>query len=144
MVPTPPSSLSEFHAALLEFLITAKQGLMTAAKEYDLTIIQSMTIILIDIQKPKAMKDFQKIYACDASNVTGIVDGLEEKGLVVRGVDQNDRRIKTVLLTEKGKKTQQMLITGFRQVDDSILSSLTPMELSIFQAMMIKLSNRIY
>lgn len=144
MASASPSSLSEFHASLLEFLMTAKQGLMNAAREYDLTVIQSMTIILVDLQKPKAMKDFQKIYACDASNVTGIVDGLEEKGLVVRGEDPHDRRVKTVLLTTEGQKIQQLLINGFRQVDNKILSSLSVDELALFQKIMIKLSTRIY
>jgi DNA-binding MarR family transcriptional regulator len=135
-------SLSAFHAALLEFLMTAKQGLMTAAKEYDLTVIQATTIVLIDINQPKPMKAFQAIYSCDASNVTGIIDGLEEKGLVVRGEDSNDRRVKIVLLTDKGQALQQQLIAGFKRVDEEILNNLSPDELASFRLMILKLSAR--
>ncbi len=136
-----PTSLSLFHASLLEFLMTAKQGLMNVAKEYDLTPIKATTIVLIDINKPKPMNAFQKIYNCDASNITGIVDGLEEKGLVTRSEDPNDRRVKIILLTAKGKDLQKILIAGFIQIDEEILQDLTADELKAFRAIVIKLSS---
>ena len=41
--------------------------------------------------------------SCDASNATGIVDRLEERGLIVRTVSPEDRRVKHVMLTPKGR-----------------------------------------
>jgi DNA-binding MarR family transcriptional regulator len=134
------SSLSPFHAALLEFLMTAKQGLMTVAKEYDLTIIQATTLILVENENPKPMNAFQKIYNCDASNITGIVDGLEEKNLAIRGEHPEDRRVKTILLTPEGLAVQQRLIDSFLQIDKMILGDLTKDELASFKAIIIKIA----
>jgi DNA-binding MarR family transcriptional regulator len=39
---------------------------------------------------------------CDPSFVTAIADGLEERGLVRREVDPEDRRAKNLVLTSKG------------------------------------------
>ena len=39
---------------------------------------------------------------CDASNVTGIVDRLEARGLVERRPDPGDRRVKMLALTDEG------------------------------------------
>jgi DNA-binding MarR family transcriptional regulator len=39
---------------------------------------------------------------CDASHVTGIVDGLERRGLVERWPAPDDRRVKHLMPTEEG------------------------------------------
>ncbi len=41
---------------------------------------------------------------CDASNVTGLVDRLESKGLVRRVASEDDRRVKVIELTAKGAR----------------------------------------
>lgn len=41
---------------------------------------------------------------CDASNVTGIIDRLEEQGLVGRYQDPDDRRRKRLLVTPEGRE----------------------------------------
>jgi DNA-binding MarR family transcriptional regulator len=51
--------------------------------------------------------------ACDASNVTGIVDRLETRGLIARGNAAHDRRIKTITLTTHGKDVLDQLTRGF-------------------------------
>lgn len=47
-----------------------------------------------------------KDWACDASNVTWMVDRLEEKGFVQRRLDPTDRRVKAVVLTPAGVKAK--------------------------------------
>jgi MarR family transcriptional regulator, 2-MHQ and catechol-resistance regulon repressor len=49
------------------------------------------------------------------SNLTGIVDRLEEKKLVVRKRDDNDRRVVYVVLTEKGAKLYKTAIPLFEK-----------------------------
>jgi DNA-binding MarR family transcriptional regulator len=46
---------------------------------------------------------------CDNSNVTGIVDRLEDRGLVERRVDPADRRIKRLVLTAPGSELRRAL-----------------------------------
>ena len=48
------------------------------------------------------MRQFAERMGCDASNVTGIVDRLEAKELVVRSVDKADRRVKRIARTPAG------------------------------------------
>ena len=45
-------------------------------------------------------------WGCDASWVTGIVDGLEERGYVERRVLATDRRVKVVHLTAEGERAK--------------------------------------
>ncbi|HEY8886046.1 MAG TPA: MarR family winged helix-turn-helix transcriptional regulator [Candidatus Microsaccharimonas sp.] len=120
--------------------MTSKQGLMTVGKEHDLTPLQATTLALVDKDHPKPMNTFQKLYNCDASNVTGIVDGLEEKKLATRGELADDRRVKTILLTPEGVVVQGRLIDSFTQIDSMILGNLTEAELASFKSIIIKLA----
>jgi DNA-binding MarR family transcriptional regulator len=53
-------------------------------------------------------------WACDASNLTWIVDRLETLGLAQRRTVPHDRRVKLVVLTAKGLKTKTALMEEFR------------------------------
>ena len=46
---------------------------------------------------------------CDASTATWLIDRLEERGLVERRPSTTDRRVKEVLLTERGTKVRAQL-----------------------------------
>ena len=49
------------------------------------------------------------------SNLTGIVDRLEEKKLVLRKRDEHDRRVVHVILTEKGAKLYKSTLPLFEK-----------------------------
>jgi DNA-binding MarR family transcriptional regulator len=92
--------ISELMATLFH---EHKRRVMTLAKDYGLTPQQTSTLWLLD-QNPKlAMSELAEMLMCDASNVTGIVDKLEQRGLAQR-VQGEDRRVKMLTLTEAGKK----------------------------------------
>ena len=48
------------------------------------------------------MRDIADSFGCDASYVTNLVDGLEEKGYAKREPHPTDRRVKTIVLTSRG------------------------------------------
>lgn len=48
------------------------------------------------------MRELARRFHCDASYVTSIVDGLEQAGVAERRPHPSDRRIKTVVLTDRG------------------------------------------
>jgi DNA-binding MarR family transcriptional regulator len=54
----------------------------------------------------QAMRDIAEMLRCDASWVTGIVDGLEERGYVERKPHAKDRRVKVVSITALGEKAK--------------------------------------
>ncbi len=48
--------------------------------------------------------------SCDASNVTGIVDRLERRGLIERRGSATDRRVKMLALTAEGAAVRSRLV----------------------------------
>jgi DNA-binding MarR family transcriptional regulator len=53
---------------------------------------------------PRKMSELAQALFCDNSNVTGIVDRLEERGLVRREAAEGDRRVKLLVLTKDGER----------------------------------------
>jgi DNA-binding MarR family transcriptional regulator len=62
------------------------------------------------LDQPRTMSEIAADLHCDNSNVTGIVDGLEEKGLARRGPSPADRRVKLIALTPEGRKLRVRLL----------------------------------
>ncbi|MBS1895114.1 MAG: MarR family transcriptional regulator [Actinobacteria bacterium] len=56
------------------------------------------------LEQPQPMGRMAELLHCDPSNVTGIVDALEERDLAIRRPSTEDRRVKAIELTAAGKK----------------------------------------
>jgi DNA-binding MarR family transcriptional regulator len=53
------------------------------------------------------MSDLAEHWGCDASYVTTLADGLQERGLAERRPHPTDRRVKTIVLTAEGRATRE-------------------------------------
>jgi DNA-binding MarR family transcriptional regulator len=109
--------------------------------EFGLTSIQAITLLLLDEQRQRSMKSFGQLYHCDASNVTGIVDGLEQRSLVERRNDPNDRRIKVICITPAGKRLQQQIIERLDANRGFLFDALTDEEATQFVHIVSKLAH---
>jgi DNA-binding MarR family transcriptional regulator len=56
------------------------------------------------------MGDLAEQWGCDASYVTSLADGLQERGLAERRPHPTDRRVKTLVLTEEGHALRQRVL----------------------------------
>jgi MarR family transcriptional regulator, organic hydroperoxide resistance regulator len=74
--------------------------------EMGLSPQQSMAISTLTPGEPMPMSALADALHCDNSNVTGIVDRLEAAGLAERRPSERDRRVKAVVLTDKGEWTR--------------------------------------
>lgn len=73
------------------------------------------------------------------SNLTGIVDRLEEKGLVVRERDGRDRRVVWVVLTEKGTRLYRTAIPVLEKSVSQFFSSLDRPQQKVMAGLLRKL-----
>ena len=78
--------------------------------ELDLTPVQAHALRRLDPDEPLAMSALADALYCHASNVTGIVDRLESRGLVERTPGTEDRRVKTLVLTPGGAVVRARVI----------------------------------
>ena len=69
-----------------------------------LDLSMPMATALRELDEPMAMSALAGRLACDASYITGLADQLEERGLVRRTADPDDRRVKHLVRTDRGAK----------------------------------------
>ncbi|GBQ01365.1 MarR family transcriptional regulator [Streptomyces spongiicola] len=105
---------------LLSVSLGAFYGDFTAAAASEnLTASQGKTLTVLR-QGPAAMRALAENMACDASNVTGIVDRLEKRGLVRREAGASDRRVKNVVLTAEGERVTDAIRAKMRTTRDGL------------------------
>ena len=132
------TSIEQSYLVLIEFLTLAKRRVIEIGSEHGLTAMQTMMLFLLD--EPKAMNSFTKVFSCDASNVTGLVDGLEQKKLAKRFENPADRRIKMVELCEKGRDIRTALLRDLARQDSRLHSRLNEEEFETFIGLLQKIT----
>jgi MarR family transcriptional regulator, organic hydroperoxide resistance regulator len=103
------SPASEAWGLIFELLHVSKRRFMAIATEFDLSPPQVMALRHLDPDEPKPMSELAVALHCDNSNVTGIVDRLEDRGLVERRPAEHDRRVKMLRITERGAQVAAAL-----------------------------------
>jgi DNA-binding MarR family transcriptional regulator len=132
------SQVEESFELMIECMLQYKHRLIELGSKKDLTSMQAMTILMLD--EPRPMNNLTKIFNCDASNVTGLVDGIEQKNLAIRFPAVKDRRMKMVELTKEGKAVRQKLIASMIDSHGSnVLAKLTTSELDSLVSILKKL-----
>lgn len=87
---------------------------------------------------PVRMRDLADAMACDASYVTAVADRLEELGLADRRNAADDRRVRELVLTEKGEQVAQQLDAVFTDPPEQ-LAALSPADQAALLRIMRKL-----
>jgi DNA-binding MarR family transcriptional regulator len=73
------------------------------ARAKDLTGSQAKVLLALSADEAVTMRSLARRMSFDASNLTSVIDRLEDRGLVARGHDVSDRRSRPVRLTETGR-----------------------------------------
>ena len=101
---------------LMHRLFTShRRRFVTIASQAELSPPQMGALLQLDPQQPVPMNDLASALACDASNVTGIVDRLESRGLVERRPAPHDRRVKMLALTDAGLEVRSQVQAGMSE-----------------------------
>ena len=87
---------------LVRFFFAQREHLPTLDGELELSPIQCHVLHLLEPGRPLPMGRLAGMLGCHASNVTGLVDRLEARGVVLRRPSADDRRVKVLDLTPEG------------------------------------------
>lgn len=108
----------------LRFNLLSNKKLQDDLDRLDLTAPQFYVLATIGYAGGMPFSDIGEKMMVTVSNLTGIVDRLEEKGLVTRVRDSRDRRVVRVMLTDKGGKLYKSTIPLFEKSISEVFSPL--------------------
>jgi MarR family transcriptional regulator, organic hydroperoxide resistance regulator len=100
---------------LWELMQSNKPRFMAVAQELGLAPMQLHTLRILEPGVEVPMSSLAGKLFCDNSNVTGIVDRLEARGLIERRPDEHDRRVKLLVLTAEGERLRATVTRQFAQ-----------------------------
>jgi MarR family transcriptional regulator, organic hydroperoxide resistance regulator len=103
------SPASEAWALMHELFHASRRRFLAIASEFELSPPQVRALGVLDPGRPLPMSELAEALHCDNSNVTGIVDRLEDRGLVERRSATHDRRVKMLVVTPKGAEVREQL-----------------------------------
>jgi DNA-binding MarR family transcriptional regulator len=91
-------------------------------REHGLTPGHLKALAILDADEPRPMGAMADALQCDASQVTWLVDRLEERGFVERRPLASDRRVKTVALTDEGVAFRARILEHLYEPPDALLT----------------------
>lgn len=104
---------------LFELMHAHMRNFPALAAEFELSPVQAHVLRQLG-EGPLAMSTLAGYLSCDASNVTGLVDRLEARGLVARKSSEQDRRVKMLVLTEAGVALRERLLERLAEPPEPI------------------------
>lgn len=104
------SQACEAWELLLKFFFSQRANLPPVAAEFQLSPAQCHLLHLMQPGHSVPMGRLADTLACDASNVTGLVDRLESRGIVRRRPSEEDRRVKALELTAVGIRLRDIVL----------------------------------
>ena len=138
-----PEELVESTTFLLKRLgFAAKERALAAYEETGLHPYHHAVLLVLDEGSRETQGSIADALGYDRGQLVGILDELEEHGLVERKRDPNDRRRHLVRLTSEGKKMLRRLRSIAGGIDDEFLTPLDDQERIALHSLLRRLAEK--
>ncbi|WP_030149106.1 MarR family winged helix-turn-helix transcriptional regulator [Mycetocola saprophilus] len=114
------------------------RALDASAQPGDITHRQLLALTLLKERGDLAQQDITRVFGLDASNVVGLLNEMEERGLILRRRDDADRRRHIVALTDEGALVLDKTFTRLASIEDELLHSLSPQERETLHLLLLR------
>ena len=107
----------------------ARERMDARLSRYDITPAQTHTLLYLHRHNGQASQcEVIGHLKVKPSTANGILDRMEEKGLLERSVSEQDARRRMITLTEKGAKLQKELHSAFEETEELMMKGLSQEE----------------
>ncbi len=84
-------------------------------------------------------KDLEEHLSVRRSSVTSLLQNMEKSGILTRGGSEKDARIKTLVLTEKGKRLDENLIYYINTLEEKLMEGFSAEEKEVLQGYLLRM-----
>jgi DNA-binding MarR family transcriptional regulator len=139
--PRLPAELVASATFLLKRLgFAAKERSLASYEEIGLHPYHHAILLVVDEGSSETQGAIADTLGYDRGQLVGLLDELEERGLVERRRDPEDRRRHIVRLTPEGKQTLRKVRALARQIEDDFLAPLSDKERAQLHALLLRLA----
>jgi DNA-binding MarR family transcriptional regulator len=106
------------------FLVWSSRTLRRLAADTGLSFVQLLLVRILEARGPMRMGAASEDLALSDNVMTGVVDRLEERGLVNRSTDPKDRRAIQIGLTTAGRRLARSTLEPYEEALKEIFSGM--------------------
>lgn len=99
-------------------------------RPFGLSAQQFIVLKMVEARGHGSQSELADALGMDYSNLGGVMNGLGDRGLIVRSRDERDRRRYSIALTEDGVRLLTDVDATIRHGDDEMLAALGPDDLA--------------
>ncbi len=112
--------LEQFFGLMHQFKSHMHQAL--SSDKFELGPIGAQALGFFDAHPKGTQRDLIRYFGRDKAQVTRLLKQLEERGLIVREVDEDDKRSYRVTLTSAGKSQQAIVHKHKQQIAETMMA----------------------
>jgi DNA-binding MarR family transcriptional regulator len=140
--PGPPKELLSSPSFLLKRVgFAIKERVIAAFGETGVSPYDHAILALLDEEPRETQATIADALGLDRSHLVGVLDELEERGLVERRRDPGDRRRHLVSLTPAGKEALTRMRVVAKRVDDEFFEPLDAAERKTLMTLLARLAS---
>jgi DNA-binding MarR family transcriptional regulator len=111
---------------------------MPLLDEHELTMWEYAVLLRLRSSPAETQLELARSVRYDKTRLIGLLNGLEERGLLVRAPAPGDRRARVVNLTDRGRERVEAAQRDIHQMEDALV---TPTQRQALQALLDRLTN---
>src|SRR5262245_42581385 len=122
--------------------LLSRGAAMRYKREFGVSLWEWRTVALLGAEAPLSLNELAAAAGLDKSQMSRVVAGLVERGLVARGADETDGRGVRLTLTRSGERLCAGLIRAAAERNDAFLGCLAPRERECLDGALQKLADQ--
>ncbi|MFG2648705.1 MarR family winged helix-turn-helix transcriptional regulator [Streptomyces sp. NPDC048436] len=139
--PPAPGGIRTLPSWLLGRAAARGRGLVAEALAgEDMKMWHHVVLSAVADQGPVAQAALGRSISLDPKDLVGVINDLQDAGLVLRAPDPADRRKNAVTITRDGERTLRRCAEVARRANDELLAPLSAAERERFLALLTRIS----
>src|SRR5271165_1547999 len=127
--PDGRRDLAAMFVPLARALIAREEPVLAA---HDISMWGYVVLTALAEQPVRTQAALAQAINADKSRIIGVLDELQERGLIYRQPDEADRRVHLLSLTPAGDRLRRSVEAGIRSREEAVLAVLPPADREVF------------
>jgi len=116
------------------------QSLSNRLSQFDLTPVQYGVLDCIWKENATSPKQIAELLMLENSTVSGVLERMEKKMLIIRNISKEDRRYIQVELTDKGRDLEKDVVAVVKAFNQEVFSTMSAKEEEALKELLRKLA----
>ena len=127
--PDDRKDLAAMFAPLTRALIAREEPVL---REHDISMWGYIVLTALVEQPVRTQAALAQVISADKSRIIGVLEELQERGLIQRQPDEADRRVHLLSLTPAGDQLRRSVEAAIRSREEQVLEVLPPADRQAF------------